>query len=58
MGLHQLGRLVAEVVLVGSAVRVPALGEHEDVLAEARGVRVDGDGLEVDVRVLAGGLAR
>ena len=58
VGLHQLGRLVAVVVLVGRAVRVPALGEHEDVLAEADRVRVDGDGLEVDIRVVAGGLAR
>lgn len=58
VGLHKLGRLVAVVVLVGGAVCVPALSEHQDVLAEPDRVRVDGYGLQVDVRVVAGGLAR
>lgn len=31
VGLHDLGALMAEVVLVGSAVGVPALGEDDDV---------------------------
>ncbi len=57
MRLHQLGRLVAVVVLVRGAIGAPALGEHQNVLAEASRVRVDGYWLEVDVRVVAGGLA-
>lgn len=57
MGLHQLGRLVAVVVLVGGAIGVDALGEDEDVLAKAEGITEDRYGLEVDVGVLARGLA-
>lgn len=47
MGLHQLGRLVAVVVLVGGAIGIPAFGEHQDILAAAERVGEDGDGLEV-----------
>lgn len=49
--LVDLGRLVAVVVLVGGAIGHPALGEDEDVGAGAEGVRVHGDGSEVDVTV-------
>jgi hypothetical protein len=56
MRSHQLGSLVAVVVLVGRAISVPALGEHQDVLAQAERVGEDGDRLQVDVRVVAGGL--
>lgn len=58
MRLHQLGRLVAVVVLVRCAIGVPTFGQHQDVLAEAERVRVHSDRPEVDVRVVAGGLAR
>ncbi len=56
VGLHHLGALVAVVELVGGAIGVPALGENNDVGAATEGIRVDGAGTEVDVRVLAGGL--
>ena len=58
VGGHELGRLVAVVVLVGGAIGIPALGEDQDVLAETDRVGVDCYGLEVDVRVVARGLAR
>ena len=57
VGPHELGTLVAVVELVGGAVGVPALGEDEDVVTATERVREDGDGAQVDVGVLAGGLA-
>lgn len=44
---------MAVVVFVGGAVGVPGFAEDEDVVAQAEGVRVDGTGSEVDVRVVA-----
>lgn len=58
VGLHQDGSIVAEVVGVGLAVRAPGLAHDEDVVAKAEGIGVEGDGAEVDIRVVAGGLAR
>lgn len=57
--LHQLGGLVSVVELVGGAVGHPALGEDEDVVAAlgAERIGVDSDGLQVDVAVVARGLA-
>lgn len=57
--LHQLGGLVSVVELVRCAVGHPALGKDEDVVATlgAEGVWVDGDGLDVDIAVVAGGLS-
>lgn len=57
--LHQLGAFVSVVELVGCAIGHPAFGEDEDVVAAlgAEGVGVDGDGLQVDVAVVARGLA-
>lgn len=58
VGLHQLGALMAVVELVGGAVGVPALGEDNDVAAvDPEGVGEDGNGLQVDIAVVAGGLA-
>jgi hypothetical protein len=57
VGLHDLGALMAVVVLVGGAVGVPALGEDDDVGRAAEGVRVDGTRAQVDIGVVAGGLA-
>lgn len=51
VGLHDLVALMAVVVLVGSAIGIPALSQNNDVGAAAEGVRVDGTGAEVDVRV-------
>jgi hypothetical protein len=47
--VHQLGRLVARVVLVRRAVGVVALAEGEDVVASggAEGVGEDGDGSQL-----------
>lgn len=56
VGLHDLGALIAEVVLVGGAVGVPALGQDDDVGRAAEGVREDGARAEVDVGVVTRGL--
>jgi hypothetical protein len=53
MCLHELGALVAEVVLVRGSVMVPAFCQDKDVVALPEGVGVDGTGAEVDVGVLA-----
>jgi hypothetical protein len=57
MCLHQLGRFVAVVELVGGAIRVPGLTEDKDVLSLAEGVREDSNGADIDIGVVAGGLA-
>jgi hypothetical protein len=58
MCLHQDSGVVTEVVCVGLAIRAPGLTHDEDVVtANAEGVRVEGDGVEVNIRVVAGGLA-
>lgn len=54
--LHQSSSLMAIVILVGSAIRVPGLAENEDVVTETEGVRVDGDRAQVDVGVVTGSL--
>lgn len=56
VGLHELCALVTVIELVGGAIGVPALGENEDVVATAEGIGEDGDGAEVDIRVLTGSL--
>jgi hypothetical protein len=57
VGLHQLGSLVTVVELVGSAIGVPGLAEDEDVVTLPEGVGVDGNGADVDIGVVTGGLA-
>lgn len=57
--LHQLSSLVSVVELVRCAIGHPALRQDEDVVA-AQGterVGVDGYGLQVDIAVVARGLA-
>lgn len=44
------------VVLVGSTIGVPALGENDDVGGATEGIGEDGARAEVDVGVVAGGL--
>lgn len=44
------------VVLVGSTISVPALGENDDVGGATEGIGEDGARAEVDVGVVAGGL--
>lgn len=59
MLLHQLGGLVTVVELVRCAIGHPALGEDENVVAalSAERIGVDGNGLQVNVAVVARGLA-
>jgi hypothetical protein len=58
MCLHEDSSVVAEVVCVGLAIGAPGLAHDEDVVtANAERVRVEGDGVEVHIRVVAGGLA-
>ena len=57
VGFHQTVGVVAVVELVGGTVGIVGLAEDEDVVPSAEGVRVDGDGAEVDVRVVAACLA-
>lgn len=56
VSLHQLGALMSVVVLVGGAIGVPALGKNENVGRSAEWVGEDGNGLQVDIRVVAGSL--
>lgn len=57
--LHQLGALVSVVELVRSSIGHPALGQNEDIVAAlgAEGIGVNGNGLQVDIGVVARGLA-
>jgi hypothetical protein len=48
---------VTEVELVGAAIGIPGLAEDEDVVTLAEGVGEDSAGTEVDIGVIAGGLA-
>jgi len=55
--LHKGGGVMAEVVSVGFAVRHPGLAHDENVVTETERVRVHGDWSEVDIGVVARGLA-
>jgi hypothetical protein len=56
--LHGVGSLDAGVVLDGRHVGLVAVAHHQNVLAATERVREDGLGLEEDLGVVAGGLAR
>jgi hypothetical protein len=58
VGLHELGTLVAVVVLVRGAIGHPRLGENENVGYAAHRIGEDGNRPQVDIRVVAGGLVR
>jgi hypothetical protein len=47
---------VTVVELVGASIGIPGLAENEDVVTLAEGVGVVGDGAEVDIGVVTGGL--
>lgn len=53
---HQLGALGTVVELVGGSIGIPALGENQDVWGTTERVGEDGNGAEVDIRVVAGSL--
>lgn len=55
--LHELSTLMAVVIFVWGSIGVPALGDNQDVGCTAERIGVDGDGSEVDVRVVTRGLA-
>jgi hypothetical protein len=57
VGLHEFGTLMAVVEFVWGSIRVPALGDDQDVGGATEWVREDGYGAEVDIRVVAGSLA-
>lgn len=57
VGSHQLAALMSMVELVWGAVVVPALGQNDDVVASSERIWVEGDRLQVDIRVVAGSLA-
>lgn len=56
VGLHQAVGIVAVVELVGGSIRVPGLAEDEDVVTQTEGIGEDGDGAQVDIGVVTGGL--
>ena len=57
VGFHQLSSLMAVVELVWGSIGVPALGENQDVWGTAEWIGEDGNGSEVNIRVVAWGLA-
>jgi hypothetical protein len=57
VGLHELGTLVAVVELVWGSVRVPALGNNENVGSTTEWIREDSNRAEVDIGVVTGSLA-
>jgi hypothetical protein len=57
VSLHQLGALVAVVVLVWGSIGIPALGDNQDVGSTTEWIGEDGNRAEVDIGVVAWGLA-
>ena len=57
IGVHETDSFVTVVELVGGSIVVPGLAQDEDVLAATEGIWVDGNGAQVDVGVVARGLA-
>jgi len=47
---------MAVVELVGASIWVPGLAHDNDVGLQAKWIRVDGDGANVDIRVVTGSL--
>lgn len=57
VGLHELSTLMTVVELVWGSIRVPALCDNQDVGGTTEWIGVDGNGSEVDIGVVARGLA-
>lgn len=49
IGLHETGAVMSVIELVGGAIVVPTLAEHENVIAATEGIGVDFNRSEVDV---------
>lgn len=56
--LHEFRGLMTMVILVWGSIWIPTFTENEDVWGAAHWVGEHGDGAEVNIRVVAGGLAR
>lgn len=57
VGLHEFGTLMAVVELVWGSISVPALSYDQNVGGAAQWIGVDSNWSEVDIRIIAGGLA-
>jgi hypothetical protein len=53
VGNHELGTLGAVVELVWGSIRIPALGQDQNVWSTTEWIWEDGNGSEVNIRVLA-----
>lgn len=49
IGLHEAGAVMSVVELIGGAIVVPTLAEHENVIATTEWIGVDFDRSEVDI---------
>jgi hypothetical protein len=56
VSIHELGALVSVVRAIGGTIRVVALSKNNNVVTESERIGVNGNGSEVDIRVVAGGL--
>jgi len=56
VSLHELSALMSVVGTVGGTIGVVALSENNDVITKSKGIRVDGDGSQVDIGVVTRGL--
>ena len=57
VGLHELRTLMAVVELVWGSIRIPALGNNQNVGSTTERIGVDGDRSEVDIGVVTWGLS-
>ena len=57
VGLHELSTLMTVVELVWGSIGIPALGEDQDVGGTSEWIGENGNGSEVDIGVVAWGLA-
>ena len=56
VGLHQPSGLVAVVEFVWRSIGIPGLAHDQDVGFQADGIRIHGNGADVDIRVVTRGL--
>lgn len=57
IGFHETNRFVTKVELVGGPIVIPGLAHYQDIVATTEGIGVDGNGPEVNIRVVARRLA-
>jgi len=56
VSIHELGTLVSVVCAVRSTIRVVALSKNNNVVTQSERIGVNGNGSQVDIRVVTGGL--